>query len=391
VDELRDLIRQQADLGQAIYPQGGSTSLDFGGRPGRPGVAIETGRLSQVVDYPHADMTITVQAGMTTEALQHVLAEHRQRLLIDVPQAGRATLGGVFATNTFGPRRFGLGRTRDQIIGVSFVNAEGVEIKGGGRVVKNVAGYDLPKLMTGALGTLGILTQLTLKVRPIPEASAIVWMPLAGVDQVDSALETINRSDSQPVAIELMNRRAARHIGEDLGLPLADWVIAAGIEDIADSVRWQIERLKAELPTVEMTVLERPDSEPLWSALTEYPASFPSRLGCVATLRPSSLANLLARVDPAAWSIKAHAGNGIVRLDGLADWPLDRAFNEVKQLRAMVKPDGGTVTIPRCPTSFKDELLVWGEPRADWSLSKKIKQAMDPRGVFNPGRFVDSL
>ena len=145
--------------------------------PGRPGVAIDTRSLGRVIDYPHADMTITVEAGITAAALRAVLAEQNQRLLIDVPQADRATLGGVFATNTSGPRRFGLGRPRDQIIGVSFVTSEGVVVKGGGRVVKNVAGYDFPKLLTGSMGTLGIITQMTLKVRPMPEASAIVWVP----------------------------------------------------------------------------------------------------------------------------------------------------------------------------------------------------------------------
>ena len=102
-------------------------------------------------------------------------------MLIDIPQADRATLGGVFATNTCGPRRFGLGRPRDQIIGVSFVTSEGIEVKGGGRVVKNVAGYDLPKLLTGSMGTLGIITQMTLKVTPLPEASAIVWVPFTSL------------------------------------------------------------------------------------------------------------------------------------------------------------------------------------------------------------------
>ncbi len=194
VAELCRAVGESVREGLAIYPQGGGTALDYGGMPGRPGVAIDTRSLGQVIDYPHADMTVTVQAGITAVALNAVLAEHNQRLLIEIPQADRATLGGVYATNTYGPRRFGLGRPRDQIIGVSFVTSEGIEVKGGGRVVKNVAGYDLPKLLTGSMGTLGILTQMTLKVRPRPEASAFVWVPFANLSALGGTLDALNTS-----------------------------------------------------------------------------------------------------------------------------------------------------------------------------------------------------
>ena len=129
--------------------------------PGPAGVAVNTRSIDRLIDYPFADMTITVQAGMTLSALKAILAEQRQRLLVNAPHPDRATLGGIYATNTTGSRRFGAGRPRDQIIGVSFVTSDGAVVKGGGRVVKNVAGYDFPKLLTGSMGTLGIIVQLT--------------------------------------------------------------------------------------------------------------------------------------------------------------------------------------------------------------------------------------
>ena len=147
---------------------------------------------------------------MTLSALRAILAEQRQRLLVDAPDPDRATLGGIYATNTSGPRRYAAGRPRDQIIGVSFVTSEGVVVKGGGRVVKNVAGYDFPKLLTGSMGTLGIITQLTLKVRPIPEASAIVWVPFAGPEGRRRTLDQLNKSATRPVALEFLNGSAAR-------------------------------------------------------------------------------------------------------------------------------------------------------------------------------------
>ena len=172
-----------------------------------------------MIDYPAADMTITVEAGMTLAALRAVLAEKGQRLLVDAPQPDRATLGGIFATNTSGPRRFGAGRPRDQIIGVSFVTSDGALVKGGGRVVKNVAGYDFPKLLTGSIGTLGIITQMTLKVRPIPEASALVWVPMPDVEALGPTLDRLNTSATRPIALELLNPTGARLVGEALGLP----------------------------------------------------------------------------------------------------------------------------------------------------------------------------
>src|SRR5262249_22488607 len=159
----------------------------------------------RVIDYPAADMTITVEAGITLGALRAVLAENRQRLLIEAPHPDRATLGGIYATNASGPRRFGIGGPRDQIIGVSFLTADGALVKGGGRVVKNVAGYDFPRLLTGSLGTLGIITQLTQKVRPIPEASALVWVPFANVDGLGTSLDRLNTSGTRPVSIDLLD------------------------------------------------------------------------------------------------------------------------------------------------------------------------------------------
>ncbi|HEY2159230.1 MAG TPA: FAD-binding oxidoreductase, partial [Isosphaeraceae bacterium] len=146
VDELREIIPRRVAEGLAIYPQGGRTALDYGGVPRRPGVAVDVTGLARVIDFPAADMTITVEAGITLDALSRVLDSEGQRLEIDAPQATQATVGGIFATNATGPRRYGCGRPRDQIIGVGFVTSDGNLVKGGGRVVKNVAGYDFPRL-----------------------------------------------------------------------------------------------------------------------------------------------------------------------------------------------------------------------------------------------------
>ncbi len=310
---------------------------------------------------------------------------------MEAPFPDQATLGGIFATNTSGPRRFGAGRPRDQIIGVSFVTSEGVVVKGGGRVVKNVAGYDLPKLLTGSLGTLGIITQLTVKVRPIPEKSAIAWVPFQGVGQASDALERLNVSDTRPIAIELLNKPAARAITENRGLPLAEAILAIGFEESAGTVAWQLDRLKNELKNAAFRIVDEAQTAALWSKLIEFQSQAMGSLSFVANVRPSSVLSFVASLDPSIWAVQAHAGNGIVRAHALGEWPLGQAADQIERLRRAATADGGNLILSRCPSQWKPQIGVWGEPRPDWLISERVKAALDPHHAMNPGRFVGSI
>src|SRR6516162_278862 len=240
VEEVGGLVRQAAAQGQAVYPVGGRTMLDYGLPPTRPGLGIDLTKLDKIIDYPARDMTITVQAGITLAKLQETLATENQRLPIDVPRADQATLGGALATNASGPRRYGFGTLRDYVIGISVINDEGQEIKAGGRVVKNVAGYDLCKLFVGSLGTLGIITQVTLKLKPRPEEHALLTLG-CGAEAVGPLLDGLYRSRTRPVCLELLNAAAARQVGMAAGaeLPDAPWVIVVGFEGNREAVGWQ--------------------------------------------------------------------------------------------------------------------------------------------------------
>ena len=391
VDALQDAVARRVAEGLAIYPQGGRTALDYGGIPRAPGVAIDTRALDRIIDYPAADMTITVEAGMTLAALQATLAGHGQRLPLDAPFPDRATLGGIFACNAGGPRRFAAGRPRDLILGVSAVTADGKLVKGGGRVVKNVAGYDLPKLFTGSLGTLGVIAQLTLKVRPKPEAAAIVWATFASPEEAARALDGLNTSATRPAAIELLNFAAAALIRDAPGLPLGEWVLAIGLEDNAASVAWQVERLKKELAAAAAVhVAEGAAADPLWSALADLPAA-EFGLTLTAGLRRSRVVPLVAALEPTDWAIQAHAGSGIVHAHALPGRELEVIAADVHRLRGEAVRSGGYAILPRCPTAWKDRLRVWGDPRPDWALAEKVKRALDPAGVMNPGRFVGTI
>lgn len=387
VDALKQAVAENVAAGYAIYPQGGRTALDYGGSPRRPGVAIDTTGLTRVIDYPAADMTITVEAGITLAELQTVLAAQHQRLLIDVPRADRATLGGVFATNTCGPRRYGVGRPRDQILGVSFVTGDAALVKGGGRVVKNVAGYDFPRLLTGSMGTLGILTQMTLKVRPKPETSLLVLYPLTRDHDLETTLERLNTSGTRPIALEVLNAPAAQPTGVsgDAGC------LILGFEDNATSVAWQVERLRTEMEGRECVVREGEEAARLWSLLTEFQADEPGSISLTANLRPSEVARFLNELPADGWSVQAHAGSGVVRAHRLGEPDLASVASDIDRLRKRAREGGGNVILTRCPTDWKPTLKVWGDPRPDWALAAQVKQALDPRAVMNPGRFIGEI
>lgn len=384
LDELREAVRRRVAEGLAIYPQGGRTAFDYGGIPRRPGAAVDVTGLGRVIDYPAADMTITVEAGITLGSLARILDAEGQRLEIDAPQADRATLGGVFATNWTGPRRFGCGRPRDQILGVGFVTADGNLVKGGGRVVKNVAGYDFPRLLTGSLGTLGVISHVTVKVRPKPEAAAIVLASYANLDAVADDLARLNTSSTRPVSLELLNAPAARQVG----IEPADWTLAIGFEGNGDAVAWQVDRVAAEVAG-SITARIGDDAAPLGSSLRERSAA-EGGVAIAVGVRPSEVAKTSHAMDAGLWAVQAHAGNGIVRANAAID-DLGTIEADVHRLRGLVEGIGGYLVVVRCPADRKESFGVWGSPRPDWAWSERVKAALDPAGVMNPGRFVGTI
>ena len=385
LDELRGSVRRRTAEGLALYPQGGRTALDYGGIPRRPGAAVDVTGLARVIDYPAADMTITVEAGITLATLAQVLDAEGQRLEIDAPEADRATVGGVFATNSTGPKRFGCGRPRDQIIGVGFVTADGNLVKGGGRVVKNVAGYDFPRLLTGSLGTLGIISHVTVKVRPKPESSAIVVASYENLDALADDLDRLNTSSTRPVALELLNAPSALR----LGIVPATWTLAIGFEANAASVAWQVDRVAAEVSgPVEAWV--DAEASAAWASLREFPAAEVGRVSIVAGVRPSEVVLVSQAIDPGLWACQAHAGNGIVRAHATID-DLGTIEADAHRLRGLVEGVGGYLVVARCPAERKESFGVWGNPRKDWGWSERVKAALDPGGVMNPGRFVGTI
>ncbi len=394
VADVASLVQHAKSQSEAVYPVGGGTSLGFGRPPTKPGVAISLTSLNQVVDFPARDMTITVQAGLRLSALQQALTEEKLRLPVDAPQKEGATIGGMIATNTSGLRRYGLGTLRDYVIGISAINDEGREFKGGGRVVKNVAGYDMCKLLVGSLGTLGIITQVTLKVLPVPELTALVTLACRE-DDLATVLSLVHESRTRPTCIEVVNGETARWVNEmhDCELPDSSWLVVVGFESNADAVNWQVQQLMKEVDcrhNLEARVATADCA--LWNALTELPGTSDRSFACKANVLPSRCASFCKEVRQvfASAFIQAHAGNGIVTWHS-DETDLERVITVLEQLRQTASADGGGVVVWNCPTEWKSRLNVWGSSRGDTKLMKRIKEQMDPRNVFNPGRYLNEL
>lgn len=395
--DLGEVVRRAAAAGEAVYPLGGRTRLGLGLPPGKAGSAVDLTGLTRVIDYPARDMTITVQAGIRMAELARRLAGEGQRLPVDVPDPERATLGGVIATNTSGSRRPGSGTMRDYVIGISTMNDEGQETKAGGRVVKNVAGYDLCKLHTGALGTLGIITQVTLKVRPVPESQALLTFGCTA-DGLEGLLDRLHASRTRPMCVDLVNARAAALLRQRTGvdLPAQPWVLVAGFEDSEPAVNWQVQQLIKELTDAGILGVEAlagQTAAPLWQALAGLSHAVDDRLALQASLLPGRLAGwcLLADREPGELALHAHAVSGIVHGVAGGGLTLEQARGLVGRLGAEACAASGNLTLPRCPTAWKTILPVWGQPRPDLWLMRQVKARLDPQGLFNPGRFVGGI
>jgi glycolate oxidase FAD binding subunit len=385
IEEACRAVAEADRAGQAVYPVGGGVSIDYGLPAAKPGVVLQTTGLAEIDDYPSDDMTITVGAGIRWSQLLSILAQKGQTLPIDVPSPDQATLGGVIATNTSGPRRFGHGTMRDYLLGVDVVSAEGKRVHGGGRVVKNVAGYDFMKMHTGALGTLGVVVQATLKLKPIPEAKAAV---VATIDaaQMEKVLARLVSSATRPVACSLWNRAAGASANRQLLLlyeenrPAVDWQIIT------------IQRELAETGVADSQVMDGAAYDQLLKALTDWPQTSTAEIVFKANLTPSGVAPFceLAEQTIPKVAILAHAGNGVVWGSFDARGDLEPAKSALTSLRRFAGQHHGNLVVPRCPADGKSSLTIWGEPEPSFVVMQKLKAALDPNDTLNPGRFVPS-
>ncbi len=389
IEEVATVIALAAEAALPVTPWGGGTAASVGVPAARAGLVLGLRRLNRLVEHEPGDLTVTVEAGMTVADLQAALRSHGQWLSLDPPDAARATVGGVLAANASGPRRHLYGTARDLLIGVTVVTADAAVVKGGGRVVKNVAGYDLPKLFIGSYGTLGVIVEATVKLRPLPDDERLVCVSFERLKDAGVAVRALMASDLIPNAVDLLDVTAAFGTG------------GVGFDGLPEQVEWQC----AELARLVATFGGR-DCRPLpqdaWSRLAPAArAAFPTATAVMAFgVLPTEVAELMehgagvarGRGLRTAWA--AHAGAGVVSAAICSDrepqepGPIAAVLGE---WRETAHAGGGHATLEWAPLAVKSQVPVWDDPGAAGRIMQRIKAQLDPHDVLNPGRFVAGI
>lgn len=376
-DAVSEILTAATHDQRAIVTRGNGTKIGWGNAPDRCDLVLDTRNLTSV-DHAAGDLVAQVEAGVTLKHLQDTLARRGQRLTADPPVPG-GTVGGMVATGLSGPTRLAHGAVRDLIIGMTVVRADGVVARTGGRVVKNVAGYDLGKLHAGALGTLGVITSVTFRLHPLPEARRVVTATANAHSTVERWLRGIRRSQVVPAAVE---------IDTDLAAPtsVAVQALVEGAEGGIDA--------RAEALAREMTAAHITDTLPeSWGLLPgEEPDTLlrlttpPDETAAVA----QALADLCRSVGASA-RLRGSAGAGTLHAALAADTPHDAVLWLVDRLRQELVARGGHATVPRPSAATRAEGLdLWGEvPGLD--LMRSVKKRFDPDRRLAPGRFAGGI
>jgi glycolate oxidase FAD binding subunit len=380
VAEVQAAVRS----GDALVASGLGAHLDVGAPPRRLEVLVRLARLDRIVDHQAGDMTVTVEAGCPLSVLQDRLSSVGQWLPFDPPRPERTTVGGLVAANLGGPLRASQGGVRDLLLGLRVVGAGGTVTHGGGRVVKNVAGYDMPKLHVGALGSVGVLVEATFKVLPRPEreTAVIVGCPTARV-AADAALAVRDALD--PLWIEIVGAGSLADAAGDGaavavglgGLPLEVEHGCALVRELAASRGWHA--VPVDDGRALRVRLGAFDVEPAAALLRA--ATLPGLVG--ATLEAVEEAG---RRRGASIRTMAHAASGAVRISVAR---VDDVAPLIRELRPRLEADGGSVTLHRAGHAVKVAVDVWGSLGPGRELMRRIKDAFDPDGIFAPGRFVE--
>jgi len=401
--DVPDAVRAAYEASQAVYPIGGGTALDNGIAASQPGIQLDLTSLAKIVDYTPRDMTILVEAGVRMADLAATLAAESQHLPIDVPRASEATIGGVVATNWSGSRRYGYGTIRDYVIGIHAVDGRGVAFKGGGRVVKNVAGYDFCKLLTGSLGTLGVITQLAFKLKPLPETSATLVAACADLATADILLESFVNLAAPPIAIDYLAgpgwKTPTAISGQQSEIRSDTSHLVIRVEGTPAETDWLADRIQSEMwrgGGMNVARLATTDADALWRQQVEFAdrgaGDVPDDSPLVVKIAvPASAATKLIlpilAFDPAC-AIQAHAGNGIIiaRFSKFSHGDLTTVL--VGKLRPAAVGLGGSLVVVSSKLDGLTPHLVWGGRTEAIELMGRIKQKFDPRGILNPGRFI---
>ncbi len=392
-EEIGEVVRVANEQGASITVAGGFTKQSMGNVPEKVDVLLRTDRLNRVLHFDPGDLTIGVEAGCRLADIQKRVAESGLLLPLDPAKAEASTVGGALASASFGPLKHGFGGVREYCIGVSFITGDGRLAKAGGRVVKNVAGYDVMKLMIGSHGSLGVITSANFRLFPGPKQTATFVGEFAACKSAMEFCGWMRRSPLGPICLEIVSPRAHEYIGDAGGA----WTVAVRASG-SDAVQ---ARYRRDLSSSASRELTAENEDRFWGGVREFAGTAAKKhqnaMIMEIHLRPGAVCEVLETAERAATDHnflvaavgRAGGASLVVALVPLSVDPpsVTQYANAVAAIRKAMPTDGSAVVV-RCPREAKAYFSVWGETANDIQAMKAVKRALDPNGIMNRGRFL---
>ncbi len=388
--EVAAALKHASDARQSMVIRGGGTKSDWARPAGRVDAVLDMRGLARVLDHQHGDMTATIEAGATLREVNRVLAQHGQWLPLDPPHADEATIGGILATNDSGPLRHRYGTPRDLVIGIQLATTDGVLSHAGGRVVKNVAGYDLGKLITGSFGSLAAIVSATFKLSPLPAASKTLRLDVPDAAALARVVRTVMASQLEPMAFELASRRSTQNPQSSQNTQNNDFSAGSASSAFDVAIRFaslptvvdaQVEQARARLEgcSTAFRVLHGDAEQTLWREHAQRPWTGDAAIVRASWL-PANVARVVDELQDLELVARAAIGAGLVRIEG----GVDTQARAIERLRASAVL--GNIVVVRGSTALKSRVDVWGSAGDRQPLFDALKRALDPHNVLNAGR-----
>jgi glycolate oxidase FAD binding subunit len=402
-EQVAGLLRFAAEHELAVIPCRNATKLGVGNRPRRYDIVLCLKEMNRVWHYEPGDLTISAEPGMKLGDFLHFVGRHGLWLPLDPAGGARASLGGIVATNSTGPLRLSYGAPRDMVLGMKIATSEGKVIKTGGRVVKNVAGYDMAKLLIGSYGTLGVIVEVSFKLFPLPVERGTFVIPAGTLGIGRDIRRRVLESPLNPMRMVLLDAPAATLMrqGSSVAKEVKEpeiWIEFGGSEKVLDRCACELEELgKAAGAPVQR--LEATSAVRVWARIGNFQdclGEVSPRVTILKVALPGaageeflSRANQEAASEGVRLASFTQGGVGVIHL-GLLDEP-PGLMALISRLRSAAEDLGGALIVERCAPELKERLDVWGAPGDDFGVMSKLKAAWDPKGVLSPGRFVGGL
>lgn len=397
-EEITQVLKFADQNDKKVSIIGGGTKRGFGGLSEYADIQLSLAHFKGVTEHTPGDMTVTVKAGTTFKELQDYLAKHQQKVSLDPAWPEHSTIGGIIASNESGPKRLGYGSSRDSVIGLRIVYPDGQVIRSGGKVVKNVAGYDMNKLFIGCMGTLGVVTEITLKLRPIPKYESLTLLTFPIELQEEMSLFVINLLDSmmEPITLELLSPALSKRLTNR-----EMYTLAISFEDFEPSVRYQEEFIKSIIPEGTLyALLPQAEAELFWDAFYKTaPSGVSSKPGSVTeavlkigvkNLDVFQIVKECAGMHKAV-SIEAHGGLGHGLCQVILRGSSNDVMNAIERIQQITAQLGGYTIIKHLPYALRHKMEVWGEKPSYFFLIQGIKAAIDPKSVLNYKRYLGGI